>query len=178
MVTNIGRLLRDPGDQMQRAESIYSAVLDYRAKVPGPDNCHMNLALERLVELARSPLVFTEETFVPDMLSLLRRVFPQWADYTGEKTVSELIQIGRAKALEIAFTSLRAQAMIISLMFGFGRGCFTDPLYPWIANTVKRADRIPGDADRADRLERKSLLWLERVIERRRQGSRPPTSAA
>ena len=52
---------------------------------------------------------------------------------------------------------------MVALMFAFGHGCANDPLYPWIANTL-RDERIADSAARADRLERKALTWLNHVL--------------
>jgi hypothetical protein len=41
-----------------------------------------------------------------------------------------LIHEGIAEAHKYGLSSLRAQAMIVVLMFGFGHGCTCDPLYP------------------------------------------------
>ena len=53
--------------------------------------------------------------------------------------------------------------MLIALMFAFGAGCSDDPLYPWIAATL-RDPRIISPELRARRLERKSRTWLRHVV--------------
>jgi hypothetical protein len=166
---DIGRVLRDPSEQMQRADKIYQVMLDFRANVPGPGNYHVHMALERLAELARKPLSLTENDFVTGMLAMLRWAYPQLVAYTGEEPVIELIHLSRARALEHDFSAIRAQAMVGILMFAFGKGCLNDPLYPWIANTLKD-ERIMDAAARAARLERRALIWLDHVIEDNRKG--------
>lgn len=54
-------------------------------------------------------------------------------------------------------------ALVILLMFTMGHGCGSDPLYPWIAQTLR--DQLVTDADaRAKRLETKALTWLEHAL--------------
>ena len=48
-------------------------------------------------------------------------------------------------------------------MLAFGHGCGADPLYPWIAGTLKD-EAITDPETKAKRLERKALTWLEHVL--------------
>jgi hypothetical protein len=54
-------------------------------------------------------------------------------------------------------------------MFAFGHGCTHDPLYPWIARTLKD-ERIKDPAARAERLEKKAITWLDHVLARPPKG--------
>jgi hypothetical protein len=52
---------------------------------------------------------------------------------------------------------------LVILALAFGHGYASDPLYPWIARTLD--DRTIADpAARADRLTRRALAWLDRVL--------------
>ena len=55
--------------------------------------------------------------------------------------------------------------MMVTLMYSFGHQCTHDPLYPWIASTLND-ERVADPSDRADRLERKAVIWLEHVVKR------------
>ena len=66
---------------------------------------------------------------------------------------------------------MRGEALVVVLMFAFGHGCTDDPLYPWISRTLKD-ERIVGPAARVERLEKKSITWLEHVLARPRGGAR------
>ena len=48
-------------------------------------------------------------------------------------------------------------------MFAMGHGCGSDPLYPWIAQTLRDETLKDPDA-KAIRLEKKALTWLEHVL--------------
>lgn len=158
-----GDILRAPGDQMQRAERLHQGQLDYLDRVSGAGNANVRHALAELSLYARAPIAVSPNDFADGMLRELTRVFPQKAAYIGEARLTELIEEGRAAARGYEFHSLRAQVLIVVLMFAFGHGCTDDPLYPWIARTLADS-RIVDPAARAARLEKKAMTWLAHVL--------------
>lgn len=165
----VGEVLRASGDQMQRAEQIHEGFLDYLEKVSGPGAVNVRKALNDLLNFAQMELAFPDG-FVPGMLSEMRRVFPQKADWVGEAGLKALIDEGIAEARQYRFNTVRQVALLVVLRFAFGHGCTDDPLYPWIARTLKD-ERITEPAARAARLEKKAITWLEHVVERNARGS-------
>jgi hypothetical protein len=165
----IGEVLNASGDQMQRAEQLHEGVIDYQGKVSGPDGVNVRKALEALSVFARKPVTVSSSDFVPAMLQEMTRAFPKKVVYTGEERLTRLIQEGRAEAREYAFPTVRGEALIVILMFAFGHGCTHDPLYPWIARTLKD-ERIKDPAARAERLEKKAITWLDHVLARPPKG--------
>jgi hypothetical protein len=158
-----GNLLRSSDDQMQRAERIREEFLDYLEKVSGPDAINVQKALRELLVLARDPVTLSESNFVAEMLQGMTRVFPQKVAYVGEKALTVLIHEGLAEAQRYGFRTVRSKGMIVVLMFAFGHGCTNDPLYPWLSRTLTDT-RIVDPAARAQRLEKKSITWLEHVV--------------
>ena len=156
-------ILRSREDQMTRAERLFSKVLDYQHKVLGPDGANTRQALENLLALARRPFECSAEHFVTEMMNQMTAVFPQKAAEVGEAGLSALIEEGSAVARKYRFPTVRGEALVVLLMFGFGHGCAEDPLYPWIAHTLKD-DKITEPAARVDRLEKKAVTWLEHVL--------------
>jgi len=166
------RILHASDDQMQRAEQLYGQTLDYQQKVSGPDAANTRRALADLSVLVRQPVTLSSNEFVADMLREMTRVFPQKAAYIGEGGLTALIREGSAEARRYRFPTDRGAALVIVLMFAFGHGCTDDPLYPWIARTLKD-ERIIEPAARAGRLEKKAVTWLEHVLVRHREGAQP-----
>jgi hypothetical protein len=159
------KILLSPDDEMDRAERIHEGFLDYLERVSGPGAINVRSALKHLLTFARSPMTFSANAFQADMLREMRTAFPQKAKYVGEEGLVALIHEGIAEAHKYGLSSLRAQAMIVVLMFAFGHGCTSDPLYPWISRTLTDA-RIIDAPSRAQRLERKAVTWLEHVVAR------------
>jgi hypothetical protein len=156
-------ILRDSSDQMQRAQQLYEKILDYQDKVSGLDAINTREALRSLSFLPQQPLTFTANDFVPSMLREMAHIFPEKAAYLGNEALQALIHESYAVAQQARFPTARSYTLIVALMYAFGHGCTDDPLYPWIANTL-RDEKIADPAARADRLERKALTWLDHVL--------------
>jgi hypothetical protein len=165
----MGEVLRAPGDQMQRAEQIHEGFLDYLDKVSGPGAANVQKALKDLLSLARMPPPTLSNGFVPGMLEGMNHIFPQKTAYVGESALRALIDEGIAEAQQYRFETDRQRALLVVLKFAFGHGCTDDPLYPWIARTLKD-ERTIDPAGRAERLEMKAVTWLEHVVARNEQG--------
>jgi hypothetical protein len=160
----VGEILRASEDQMARAQRIYQLCMDDLENVTGPDAVYVRKALSDLLVFTRSPLKFSND-FVADMLQAMHLVFPPKADYVGDPALKELIAEAIAEAQQYRFDAPRQKTLIVVLKFSFGHGCTDDPLYPWIANTL-RDDKIRDADARAARLEKKATTWLEHVVAR------------
>lgn len=162
-----GRILADSDKQpeMARAQKLYAITMDYRRKVAGAADVHAVQALRKLVWFAREPLRLGPHDFEADMLEALQEIYPQKVAYVGPDALRALIAQGVEFTRAQGFTTVRQAALMIGLMFGFGHACWADPLYGWIANTL-RQDRISGADERAALLEKKALTWLAHVLSR------------
>jgi len=156
-------ILRGDQEQMQRANELYEHVLDYQARVSGPDKANTRRALNELLTFARSPAELSSPDFADGMVDVMRRIFPEKAAYVGEAHLRVLISEGSAIAGKLRFPAPRGAILIVALMFAFGHGCTDDPLYPWIARTLAD-ERITDPAARAMRLEKKAITWLDHVL--------------
>jgi hypothetical protein len=166
---SLGRVLRSDGDQMQRADLVYQGIVEYQKNVAGAGASKVHAALRRMAIFVRQPIEFSQSDFVPGMLAAMSSIFPEKADYVGEPNLSALISAARSEAARYDFESVRAQALLVALKFGFGHGCTQDPLYPWISRTLAD-ERITGSAARARRLEKKATTWLDHVVSRQQTG--------
>jgi hypothetical protein len=167
----LGEILRESGDQMQRAERIHEASLDYLEKVSGPGAENVHQALRGLLAMARTPLEFSND-FTAVMLQHMDRVFPEKTAYIGESALQTLIGEAVVEARRYKFEPGRQTALLVVLKFAFGHSCTDDLLYPWISRTLRDA-RIVSPGARADRLERKAVTWLDRVVARNELRSQP-----
>jgi hypothetical protein len=166
---SLGRVLREDGDQMRRADTVYEGIAEYQGKVAGVGARNVHAALRRLATFVREPIRFSEADFVLGMLAAMAAIFPEKAAYTGEANLTRLIGEAIAEAADHHFESVRAWVLLTALKFAFGHGCTDDPLYPWISRTLSDT-RISGPVARAARLERKAVTWLDHVVERQQNG--------
>jgi hypothetical protein len=156
-------VLTGQGSQLRRARSLYQHALDYRRAVAGPKDAYALRALRNIRAWTAGPIDFAPDDLVPAMLALIADLYPEKADYVGGEALAALIRKGRDGARVQRFTSPRAMALVVILMLAFGHGCGTDPFYPWIARTL-RDERLTDPVARAERLEKRALTWLDRVL--------------
>jgi hypothetical protein len=157
------KALREPADQMQRAEQIHRGFLEYLENVSGPGARNVHKALRDLLHFVTVPLTLSWGNFVPGILENMRQIFPQRAAYVGEVGLKALVEEGIAAAQEYGFTTVRAAGLLVVLKFAFGHGCTRDPLYPWISRTLGDSRIVDAEA-RAMRLEKKAVTWLKHVV--------------
>lgn len=166
----VADVLNASGDQMQRAEQIYDGILEYQEKVSGLDAANTRKALDTLSIFARMPITFCSNEFVTGILQEMAHAFPQKVVYIGEEALTALVYEGQVEARRYHLPTVRGEALVVVLMFAFGHGCTDDPLYPWIARTL-RDERITDGVARAQRLEKKALTWLDHVLTLSREGA-------
>lgn len=166
----ISKILQGSDHEMTRAKQLRFKTIEYQEKVSGPDVANTRKCLEELSELAQQELTVSHDEFGTRVLSELNRVFPQKFEFTGEEGIRALIHEGRNVAREYRFPTVRGAVMVVILMFAFGHGCTEDPLYPWIARTLKD-ELIVNPAARSKRLEKKALTWLDHVLAASEEGA-------
>lgn len=153
---------RDGQPQMQRATRLYQRALDYRRQVAGPADAYALRALGNIRGLFSQTIGFAVDELVPFMLSEINLLYPEKAAYVGDECLTALIRKAGQGASNIRFTSPRGVALVVVLMLVLGHGCGADPIYPWIARTLKNGAITDPDA-KAKRLEETTLAWLEQV---------------
>ncbi len=166
----ITEALKGRGMEMSRAENMRIAHHEYLVEVAGTNNTNINNALFRLAEFAGNFEENDDKGFEDRLLYELKAGFPERARYCGEQALRDMIRKGRSDAVSFGLPSMRSQALLVILNSAFGHGCASDPLYPWISQTLTDK-RIADPKARADRLERKAMTWLHHVLERMSQGA-------
>jgi len=166
----IGKVLNSKDEQMDRAGQICQGVDDYVDKVAGEKNIHVRKAEEFLADFASSPINVSENELAETLVREMTNAYPQKVAYMGNDSLLKLIEEGRNEARKHELTSVRAQTLIVVLMFAFGHGCTHDPLYPWIKRTLRDEQIVDSEA-RARRLEKKAVTWLTHVLARYQTGA-------
>jgi hypothetical protein len=156
-------------DQMARADCLHARTLEYRRVAIGPSNAYAQSAVQRFRGMAAQPLPFLRENLVDGLLAEIQKVYPERCTYVGERALRALIEEGIVTAERQALTTVRGMALCVLLMFQLGHGCFEDPLYPWIARTLE-ALPVEDSSMRAQRLERRAMVYLELILKRLGQG--------
>jgi hypothetical protein len=154
---------QDAGSQMQRAEWLYEKTMDYRHKVAGPEDAYALQALRKITTFLHQPIALPNARLVPAILQEITSLYPQKAAYVGREGLEALIRKSIHGAARQRLFKVRGVMLVVLLMLAFGHGCGYDPLYPWIANTLK--DEASADHEvRTKRLEGKALSWIEYIL--------------
>ncbi len=148
------------GLQMQRAERLYEATMDYWQKVVGEERIYLLKGLRNIQMMIREPSDLSLQDFIPAVQRRITCIYPQKVAYVGDHTLEAVIQRGIGGARRQGFTSGRGATLVILLMFALGHGCGTDPLYPWIAQTLRNEVLATPEA-KAQHLEKQFMTWLE-----------------
>jgi|tagenome__1003787_1003787.scaffolds.fasta_scaffold20905965_2 hypothetical protein len=165
----LGKILLTRADEMERAERMHAAALEYRAKVYVPGGPTVYKALRDLMAFARAPVAVSSSA-IDNMLYEMNRVFPRKVAFVGEPALRALIREAITECRRHRLSTFREAALIIALMFTLGHDCTADPLYPWIEQTLlDREFRDP--AARAQRLEKSAETWLVQVAGERHEAA-------
>jgi hypothetical protein len=159
---------REGHSQMHRAELLYGRTKDYLEHVVGQDDIHAVEALERISVFARSSKSQAWLRFLAEPEQAVRSLYPEKAAYVGGEAIQALVGAARREAAARGIGIEDGHVLACLLMFAFGYGCLSDPLYPWISNTLQDS-RIDGAEKRVHRLENKALTWLDHVLASARQ---------
>lgn len=154
---------RDLEPQMQRAERLYEKTIDYREKVFGTERDNLLKALRSIQMLIRQPPELSLENFIPAMQQEITYFYPQKAAYVGAEGLEALIRKGVGGAQRQQFSTVHGMTLVVLLMFTLGHGCGADPLYPWIAQTLKDT-AITEPNFRAKQMEVLTLAWFEQLL--------------
>lgn len=165
----IANILKDSSFEMERAEQLYQKILEYQDVVSGKNAINTNDALKKIPSIAQQITNLSAENFSSEMLNRMVYVFPEKADFIGKQALAILIDEASTVAKQADFPTYRGCAIVAVLMYAFGHSCVNDPLYPWIYNALHDEKIITPQA-RAERLEKKALTWLNRVLTRIAEG--------
>ncbi len=157
-------------DQQVKAARLYERSLEYRELVSGPGDEFAIAALQRVRlfagNTAATPAAASATAaWIEDGLAA---AFPQKCTFIGAEAVRVLAQEGIAAAGERSITIPEGAAVLAGLMFAFGHGILRDPLYPWVASSLNSAT-IADPNERLQLLRRRSLIYLDRVLENRKR---------
>lgn len=155
--SRFGAVLRAQKTQMIRSLRLYEEARNYAREVVGPEQAYVRSAIVQFLDfLENQDLTTIRGSSAQDALV---SIYPQKACYVGKKALRALIGSSRAAEREHGLEGTGAFILLASLMFAFGHGCVSDPLFTWIPSTL-RDPLHPNPAARLRRLERKTRAWF------------------
>lgn len=169
-----GTVLRGNDAEMARADALHKLSTDQADKVFGPKGQLIMDSYARMAEFTAPPEQGKFPTEFDAMFTTFSEIFPEKLALMGRVDFGRLTMRARGVAMRLGAQSRRSDWIVIGLMLAFGHGCISDPLYPWISNTLYQ----PGPAGADQRIamaERKARTWLDAVIAKRAKSKEPQT---
>jgi hypothetical protein len=150
-------------DQMERAQALQEASAAYADRVMGPKREHAIAALGRLARLSPGLWQRLSGPFDARLAQLLSALFPEKFEYAGPAGIRTLIPRAVDTASQAGVKLEGAVVALATLMFFFGQGAASDPMYPWIAATLTDP-KTPNPQDRLAKLYEQIRTHAERVL--------------
>lgn len=154
----------DIEDTHTRACHLFEEFADYQNSVFGPSDSLVLAALQRFGqwggEELRPPIVDAQQR----LLAVAQRLHPEKAAYLGPALTTSITEVASREAAARGLSSDMAVLVLSGLMFAFGSGVCTDPLYPWVSR-VLNDPLITTPAARLQRLFQKTRLYASRAAE-------------
>jgi hypothetical protein len=147
-------------DEMVRAQRLSEKSGLYLDEVAGPDNRYAIEALERLQRVDFKDAAKRRRITVDMVIRGMHAVYPQKAVFAGEPALRALVQSAAELAVSFALPADKGTALLAGLMFGLGHGICSDPLYPWIGNTLQD-ERIVDGHGKVERLLDKLQVYAQ-----------------
>lgn len=125
-------------EQMDRADRLYDKLMDYVEKVTVDE--HVHSATWRLLSVVKFPVVVRskedEEAVVRNLARFLGWLYPEKYEYSGEPAMRNLILDAITLSDQYFSSVVWGSVLVSTMMFLLGHQCFSDPQFPWIAETL------------------------------------------
>ncbi|MDD5295539.1 MAG: hypothetical protein PHU46_01395 [Rhodocyclaceae bacterium] len=118
-------------------------------------------ALERFGQLDRQTLETSGQDLRRFAPSLIEQLHPERMAYLGPEALDVLVRQAQSETLALGGEAPAAAALYLSLMFRFGHGAASDPLYPWIGDGLHGG----GVENLLNRAKAFALAWAREIRE-------------
>jgi len=100
-------------------------------------------------------------------LPWLQTLHPRKCAYAGPEALTNLMQKAQQASTQCGLSVPEGPPLLLALMFAFGSGVLSDPLFPWVAAGLAES----GDAKtRLERLFTRTQTYVRQTLENRSKG--------
>lgn len=153
---------RADSDEMSHATRLHMHVTNYLDSVYGERGELAIPALGAMSHASPEDLAAVETGLPESILRWADGLHRQKSRYAGRDGMDGLLGLARRTVEEHHLSAPGGLGLVYGLQFAFGSGVFDDPLYPWLADTL-RENSGAGPAERVRRLTGRSLAYIRRV---------------
>jgi hypothetical protein len=135
----IGDILRDREglDEMTQAKRVHLHVSTYLDLVYGPDGEHVSEGLEHIATAKLQELTAVGRALGSAAIPYLQALHARKCVYAGGEALCNLIGMAQQASGESGLPAIEGPPMVLVLFLMLGAGVLTDPLFPWVAESLK-----------------------------------------
>ncbi len=165
----VSDILRDREglDEMTQAARLHLHVTTYLDLVYGPKGEHVAKGLEHMAKAPVQELTAVGRSFEASAIPWLQGLHPRKCAYAGAAALTNLSQIAQQASARCGLPAPEGPPLLLGLMFAFGAGVLTDPLFPWVAASLEGGGAPPA---RLERLTVRAQAYLRQALENRSKG--------
>jgi len=156
-------------DEMTQAGRLHLHVSTYLDLVYGPAGEHVAKGIEHIARATPQELTAVGRSYDSSAIRWLQALHPRKCAYAGEAALASLSQAARQAAARFALPEPEGSPLMLGLMFAFGSGVMTDPLFPWAAASVA-PEAAAEPRVRLERLWARAQAYLRQALENRAGG--------
>lgn len=158
---------REGLDEMAQAARLHLHVTTYLDLVYGPKGEHVAQGLEHIAKAPTEELTAVGRSFETSAIPWLQTLHPRKCAYAGAAALTNLMQTAQQASARCGLPTPEGPPLLLGLMFAFGAGVLTDPLFPWVAGSLEAG----GDAKmRLERLTVRAQAYMRQALENRSKG--------
>ncbi len=157
-------LHRHGNGQAWHADQAFTAIERFQIQTRGRDNSYAVAALHRLGPFLDQLDTLQQPTLEPDLLGLMARIHPEKFAFVGPERLRHLVTQARQEATHFGIAQPAGVGLLCGLMFALGHGVASDPLYPWVRNTLVQ-EPTQDATRRIESLRRKTRRYLTATLD-------------
>jgi len=132
----IANCLNSDGLPEQKLVNVTKVVNELSASIWGKYGKPYYMSLKRYLSLSYTQLYTIN--YIREVVACLKHIYPEKAEYVGDDALGTIALLGVEKAKEWNLAPRPGNVLCAGILFFFGCGCDHDPLWPWIADYLKR----------------------------------------
>jgi hypothetical protein len=135
----ISDILRDREglEEFEQARRLNLHVTTYLNLVYGPGGEHVNKGMEHIATAELQELTRVGSAFDSYAIPWLQELHAHKCDYAGAPALQQLMQLARQASAQSRLPAVEGPPLLLGLLFAFGAGVLTDPLFPWVAGSLE-----------------------------------------
>lgn len=158
---------REGLDEMTQAARLHLHVTTYLDLVYGPKGEHVAKGLEHIARAPTEELTAVGRSYESSAIPWLQALHPRKCAFAGAAALTQLMQTAQQASTRCGLPAPEGPPLLLGLMFAFGAGVLTDPLFPWVASSLEPG----GDAKmRLERLTVRTQTYMRQALENRSKG--------